>query len=229
MGLIFLSHSGEDKAFVRLLASDLESAHVTYWLDEAEIKPGQSLIGKISEGITGAKYVAACLSPNSMKSAWVMTELQIAVTQQIEDQTLEVLPILLPGFEGKRPAFLRHLCYVDFRDPARYEQNLRKLVILVKPSARNDWARDHPYTEVGFARQECLVQAAADPAYRKWVVEHLEACLPSATPTELYWIRAALSRISDSRARELLDTMQEDRSDPRTDTSGTKQADSTGG
>lgn len=41
---IFLSHNTKDKPFVKKLARDLGNHDVRYWLDEAEIKIGDSLI-----------------------------------------------------------------------------------------------------------------------------------------------------------------------------------------
>ena len=41
---IFLSHNYRDKPFVRTLAQDLSAMGVRVWLDEAELKVGDSLI-----------------------------------------------------------------------------------------------------------------------------------------------------------------------------------------
>lgn len=46
---IFLSHTYTDKTFVRKLAADLEAHGIRYWLDEAEIKVGESLIEKYAK------------------------------------------------------------------------------------------------------------------------------------------------------------------------------------
>lgn len=46
MSSIFLSHNSKDKEFVRRLANRLESYGVKVWVDEAEIKVGESLIKK---------------------------------------------------------------------------------------------------------------------------------------------------------------------------------------
>ena len=43
---VFLSHNHADKPFVRKLASDLENHDIKCWLDEAEMKIGDSLIQK---------------------------------------------------------------------------------------------------------------------------------------------------------------------------------------
>ena len=46
MGSIFLSHNSADKPFVRKLAADLRRNGFYAWVDEAEIKLGDSLIEK---------------------------------------------------------------------------------------------------------------------------------------------------------------------------------------
>lgn len=46
---VFLSHNHNDKPFVRKLARDLENHSVRYWLDEAEMKIGDSLIQKLGK------------------------------------------------------------------------------------------------------------------------------------------------------------------------------------
>jgi hypothetical protein len=61
---VFLSHNWADKDFVRRLAGDLVAAGARVWIDEAEIKVGDSLIEKIRAGIDSMDYVAAILSPN---------------------------------------------------------------------------------------------------------------------------------------------------------------------
>ena len=57
MSSIFLSHSHADKDFARRLAMDLKRAGVRIWLDEAELKIGDSLIEKIREGIDQMEYL----------------------------------------------------------------------------------------------------------------------------------------------------------------------------
>lgn len=68
---------------MRRLAGDLRSAGVHVWIDDAEIRVGDSLLAKIEQGINGADYLAVVLSPNSIQSSWVQRELRVAVTQEI--------------------------------------------------------------------------------------------------------------------------------------------------
>jgi TIR domain len=67
MSKIFLSHNHNDKPFVRELASYLRRYGIEVWVDEAEIKIGDSLIEKVGQGIkenafVGARYFAEFIS-----------------------------------------------------------------------------------------------------------------------------------------------------------------------
>lgn len=123
---IFLSHNHADKPFVRRLAADLGNQGIRYWLDEAEIKVGESLIEKIRTGIDSTEYLAVILSPDSVASPWVQREVDVAMNLEIAGRRLKVLPLMyrqcdLPGFLlGKR--------YANFVDEANYASSLEDLV-----------------------------------------------------------------------------------------------------
>jgi hypothetical protein len=126
MSSIFLSHNHGDKPFVRRLANDLTAKGIRVWLDEAEIKIGDSLIRKISSGIYDMDFLGAVLSPNSVQSRWVQEELEQALHIQISEAYVKVLPILL--HDCKMPGFLLDKVYADFRDENNYQFALEKLV-----------------------------------------------------------------------------------------------------
>ena len=110
---IFLSHSHSDKSFARRIATQLRTAGTKVWFDEAELSIGDSIIDRISDGLIDATHLAIILSPNSVKSRWVKTELQIALSMKIADQKMKVLPLLYQ--ECAIPTFLKPLVYADFR------------------------------------------------------------------------------------------------------------------
>ena len=130
MASIFLSHSSVDKEFVRELHKYLEDHGIKSWIDEAEIKIGDSLLKKISEGIKKAEYVAIILSPNSINSPWVETELEIAMNQEINERKIKVLPILIEHCEI--PEFLKHKKYGDFRTPSKVISGLKELLEILE-------------------------------------------------------------------------------------------------
>ena len=110
---VFLSHNHADKEFVRKLARDLGNHNVKCWLDEAEMKIGDSLIQKIRDGIDTVDYFAIVLSPNSVKAPWVVNELDVAMNHQISGKSIKVLPIMLK--ECEPPGFLVGKLYPNFR------------------------------------------------------------------------------------------------------------------
>lgn len=112
MTSVFLSHSSRDKAFARKLTERLEATGVKVWLDEAELNVGDSLMASISSAIETTDFVAAVISHTSVQSTWVQTELQMAMTRELADKKVRVLPILIESCE--LPMYLRDKLYADF-------------------------------------------------------------------------------------------------------------------
>jgi hypothetical protein len=123
---VFLCHSSEDKPFVRMLASHLRNSGVKVWLDEAEIRVGESLIGRIGTALDSVDFVAVVLSANSIKSEWVERELHVALNREFRERKVVVLPILL--HKVVIPPFLRDKLYADFSNPDRFEEGFRLLL-----------------------------------------------------------------------------------------------------
>ncbi len=126
MSKIFLSHTSADKPFVRKLAADLRNNGHTVWIDEAEINIGDSLIGKIREGLDSVDYVAVVLSKASIQSEWVKKELEIASNKEIKEKRVIVLPLIIENVE--MPGFLEGKLYGDFSDEKNYDTTLQLLL-----------------------------------------------------------------------------------------------------
>ena len=58
---VFLSHSAKDKAVVRTVAERLRRDGLRVWLDEWEIRVGDSIPSKIEEGLERARVLVLCL------------------------------------------------------------------------------------------------------------------------------------------------------------------------
>ena len=71
---VFLSHSGKDKPVVRELAARLKKDGVPVWLDEEQIKPGDSIPAKIEEGLEHSRVLVLCMSANAFGSDWAQLE-----------------------------------------------------------------------------------------------------------------------------------------------------------
>jgi hypothetical protein len=119
-----MCHSSRDKEFAGRLSEDLKKEGIRVWIDEAEIKVGDSLIEKIEEGIEEMEYLGVILSPDSVKSNWVTKELNVAMAKEIKRKEVKVLPILYK--KCKIPSFLEEKKYADFTKD--YNQGLSELL-----------------------------------------------------------------------------------------------------
>ena len=104
MKKVFISHSSNDKPFVRKLKRDLNLNYIDTWVDEDEMFPGDSLIEKLSFGLKESTHFLIVLSPFSIQSEWVKLELENALAQ-VEQSTIEkIIPILYRDCIIPKPA-----------------------------------------------------------------------------------------------------------------------------
>lgn len=106
---VFICHASEDKAtVVRELVQALEEEGISYWYDEAEILWGDSLTGKVNEGLRTSQFVLVVLSANSVEKHWPRAELESILNIEISTREVRVLPLLV-GDEAARAQIMAHL------------------------------------------------------------------------------------------------------------------------
>lgn len=96
---VFLSHTSSDKPIVRRLKKELNKAGFKTWLDEDEIKAGDSLLEKIHDGLGKVDYLLAILTPKSVESNWVKEEIKTARKRQVDGipingKVIKVIPLM---------------------------------------------------------------------------------------------------------------------------------------
>lgn len=138
MTSIFLSHNSKDKPKARELASALSKLGAKVWLDEAEMRVGDSLVEKIRHGIRDASFLGVVLSPNSVGSEWVKREVEIALNEEIDGRRVKVLPIIAKTCEV--PGFLRGKVYADIRRKDGWEKAIRDIARAIGLSSSTDEA-----------------------------------------------------------------------------------------
>lgn len=114
---VFISYSHADTQFADWLAEELAGSDIDVWIDKQNIKVGDSIIGKIAEGIRAADFLIVVLSQASVQSRWVREELDAATMRTIEDRHAFVLPVLIE--ECEIPSLLQHRKYADFTDDSQ--------------------------------------------------------------------------------------------------------------
>ncbi len=130
---VFISHRSTDKDWVRYLAAGLEKVNVAgnpirTWVDEAEIRPGQSITGEINKALETSRFVVLVLTPDYFESpsGWTDAEWQAALFKDPAGKQGRVIPLLVKDCPYI-PALLRHLNMIDFRDRRAFQVGLTRL------------------------------------------------------------------------------------------------------
>lgn len=111
MANVFISHRGSDRELAEQLAEDICEAGHQAWLDEWDIKVGDSIVEEINKGLEGANYFVLCYSSEGVNSSWMSREWMSALARQLDGHGVKILPVLLTG--GEPPAILADVKYAD--------------------------------------------------------------------------------------------------------------------
>ncbi len=125
----FICYSSQDKPFAYDLAINLRRCGIKVWFDSWEIKVGDSLHDKISQGLDSSDYLIAVISTFSIKSDWVKRELNSALATELARKVKKVLPVVLDIDRNDLPPFLQDRKFADFRlDPTAAFRDLYEAI-----------------------------------------------------------------------------------------------------
>ncbi|MEQ9501825.1 MAG: toll/interleukin-1 receptor domain-containing protein [Deltaproteobacteria bacterium] len=93
---LFLSHTKVDKPRVRALADALQKRGMGAWLDEREMRVGDSIAAEVAARICGSVGVVLCVSPAAFASDWVQRELAFAAMKKVPVFPVELEPVTWP-------------------------------------------------------------------------------------------------------------------------------------
>lgn len=130
--LLFVCHTSEDGPFVDRLVDALDRRALYAWYDKREIVVGDSIVQKINEGLSEARYLVVVLSPRSVKKPWVKRELNATLMRQLSLAEIGVLPVLLE--DCRIPPLLTDIKYADFR--TSFDRGLSELLSALRGAAR---------------------------------------------------------------------------------------------
>lgn len=120
----FICHASEDKPTARKLASDLNRYGVRVWLDERELRVGESLRERIEAALEKSHHVIILISRASLKKEWVKKELSAAIALEIERKKEVIVPVLLDKVSV--PLLIRDKLYADLENS--YKDGLAKII-----------------------------------------------------------------------------------------------------
>jgi len=117
MTKLFISHSTQDKAFVREFRKALADHGQEGWIDSRELRGGDPLWPEIQKEIEAADAFAVVVSPDALQSKWVGKELRhaLALREKRGNDEFPVIPLSLDGtklgvleeYFGEEPLYIR--------------------------------------------------------------------------------------------------------------------------
>ena len=91
---VFISHASEDKEQIALpLAKILTRLGLQVWIDEFELKVGDSLRRSIDRGLTETRFGVVILSPNFLAKQWPQFELDALVAREQGQEAKIIIPV----------------------------------------------------------------------------------------------------------------------------------------
>ncbi len=125
---IFISYSGADKQTALQIAKILSKYEVVVWMDDFNIKVGDSVVSRIEDGIRSADYFITLITKQSLESNWVKQEIELAYYSMKENNRPRIIPIVMDNVTSKNiPLLLQDIQWLSVN-----ENNLKeKLHILL--------------------------------------------------------------------------------------------------
>lgn len=144
----FLSYSTKDAELVRAVERELNDTGIDLFRDEIAIGWGKSINEKVFSGLEAARHVVVFISQQSLESNWVKKEISVALTREIETDTVVILPVLLASQEDffKSFPFMKDKKYIKFEGVTELAREMKQLA---RGDANTKFVFNHPRTFSG--------------------------------------------------------------------------------
>ena len=140
---IFICHSSADHGFVEKLAKRMKRDDFDVWIDDWELKVGDSIVEKINEALKESSFFVIVLSEHSIGSDWVQRELNSTLMRQISKKDIKVLPILLDIEQDRVPPLLGDIYAARFSADLLTESEYSKFIEPIGEKAKSKSLRQY--------------------------------------------------------------------------------------
>lgn len=110
---VFLSFAHDDRRVADMVAEALRDAGLRVWFDAWELAVGDSIAVRIDRAIASSDIILVLLSKHSVVSQWVRHELGSALSAELRDRAVTVIPALIEDCDI--PPVLADRNYLDLR------------------------------------------------------------------------------------------------------------------
>ena len=121
---VFVIYPHSQKQFVKKLANDLNQSGIKIWLDENELKPGDSIKPIIEKALRESQWVILVPTAEDRGNSWVYKEIDLAYEQEKDRGRPFIIPLKMK--EGKIPKKFEERMWADFSND--YETGLKSLL-----------------------------------------------------------------------------------------------------
>lgn len=138
---VFLSYRKKDSEredFVKAIAHRLGREGFLPWLDRWEIVAGDSLPGRLAEGLASAYAIICVLTPDYSSGRWAPQELENAITQRVE-KNIKIIPVIYEACD--RPELVRQLAYVNCTVHENFERQFLDIIDALNELELNPYRR----------------------------------------------------------------------------------------
>ena len=138
--MIFISYNHNDEEIVDQIVKrlDFEFGRKNIFYDKWSIQPGDSIIGKMNEGIEKADVFFYFLSSNSLKSKIVSREWQSALMQSV-NENLKFIPIRIEDCQV--PSIMKDILFIDLFNIGIIE-TIEKMKVCISGSNEYDYLEE---------------------------------------------------------------------------------------
>jgi TIR domain/Restriction endonuclease len=137
---VFLSYAYADRAVARRIADKLRGAGLRVRISEWELQPGDSIASRIIEAVSTSDIIIVLLSPHSINSQWIQSELNETLPRELQTRAITVIPALIE--DCTMPPPLANLVYLDLRSDL--ESGIRSLIQQLGVAPDIDFSRLDP-------------------------------------------------------------------------------------
>jgi restriction endonuclease Mrr len=90
---VFVSYAASDRAFADRLIDQLRDSEVAVHVDRVNLKHGDQMLSAMRSQIEAADFLVLLLSPQALESPWVPRELEYAVSTELRQRSITVVPL----------------------------------------------------------------------------------------------------------------------------------------
>ena len=126
---VFISYADTDREVAQRVSQSLKADGLSVWSDEDEVFPGDNWAAKVAQGVEEADAIVALLTPKSLHSRSVRSDINYALGKKSLKGKL--IPVWLSGEDSTQqesfPWILRHLPMIQLPDNEQDEEGFKRI------------------------------------------------------------------------------------------------------